>query len=88
MVYKPRRRQRYEGMTVDQTAQQLSDDLDEIDAVMQEHIAEDEVAFASMTKAFEEWKLDQLRTSNRTMLLVIIALVAVVAGIVTPLITK
>lgn len=75
-------------MSVEQTAQQLSDDLDLIDAVMEEHIEEDMAAHRAATEAFQEWKLNSLRSQNRMMFAVILALVAALSGVIVPLLTK
>lgn len=76
MSNKPQRRQRYQGLTVEQAAWQLSDDLDLIEGTMEEHIEEDEQAFHLIAEQWQEWKLTSLRSQNRVQLLVIVALIA------------
>jgi len=84
---KPRRRQRYEGMSVEQTAQQLSDDLDLIESVMDEHLDEDEAAFAAMAEAWQEWKLTSLRFQNKQLIALAFVLLTAIVSIVVALVT-
>lgn len=88
MTYKPRRRQRYEGMSPEQTAQQLSDDLDLIEAVMEEHVAEDEAAFAAIAEQWNEWKLTSLRFQNKQLIALASILFVAIVSLVVPLVTK
>ena len=87
MSTKPRRRQRYEGMSVEQTAQQLSDDLDLIEATMDEHIDEDEAAFRAMAEAWQEWKLTSLRFQNKQLIALAFVLLTAIVSIVVALVT-
>lgn len=88
MTYKPRRRQRYEGLSVEQQAQALSDDLDLIEAVMAEHVEEDEVAFKAMQEQWQEWKLTSLRFQNKQLIALAFVLLTAMVSIVVALATR
>ncbi len=88
MSAKPQRRQRYEGLTIEQTAQQLSDDLDLIEAVMEEHVEEDERAFRLIAEQWQEWKLTSLRFQNKQLIALASILFVAIVSIVTTLVTK
>lgn len=88
MSNKPQRRQRYEGLSVEQTAQQLSDDLDLIEAVQQEHIQEDEEAFAAIAQQWQEWKLTSLRFQNKQLIALAFVLLTAMVSIVVALATR
>lgn len=88
MTWKPQRRQRIEGLTTAKALEILADDLDMLDGVLDEHIEEDETAHRLTAETFTEWKLSSLTDRNRTYLMVILALLAALAGIVTPLVTS
>lgn len=88
MTWKPQRRQRYEGLTLEQTAQQLSDDLDAIEAAIDEHIEEDEAAFKAIAEQWNEWKLTSLRFQNKQLIAVASILFVAIVSLVVPLVTK
>lgn len=88
MAWKVQRRQRLEGLTPEQAVLLLADDMDLLDGVVEEHIDEDMAAHQLTAETFTEWKLSSLTDRNRTYLMVILALLAALAGIVTPLVTN
>lgn len=88
MSNKPQRRQRYEGLSIEQTAQQLSDDLDLIEAVMEEHVEDDEVAFARIAEQWQEWKLTSLRFQNKQLIALATVLFVAIISLIVPLVTK
>ncbi len=88
MTWKPQRRQRIQGLTPEQAVLQLADDLDVLDGVVEEHIDDDDVAFKALTEGFNAWQLEFLQSRNRTLLLVALALLAALAGVITPLATR
>lgn len=67
---------------------QIADDIDLLDGTLVEHIEEDEEAFKTMSEAFQSWQLEFLQSRNRTLLLVALALLAALAGVITPLVTR
>jgi hypothetical protein len=85
VTYKPQRRQRYDGLSVEQTAWQLSDDLDLIESIMEEHVEDDERAFKGIAEAWQEWKLQSLRSQNRLLIMVALALLTALISTVVSL---
>jgi len=61
MTWKPRWRDRLDGLTPEQAIVHLADGLDIIEGIQDEHIAEDEAAFKAVAEQFNEWKLSSLR---------------------------
>lgn len=70
MTWKPRWRDRIDGLTVEQAVMHLADGLDVVEGVQDEHIAEDEAAFKAVAEQFNEWKLSQLRFQRNQILTV------------------
>ncbi len=88
MASKPQRRQRYEGLTIEQTAQQLSDDLDAIEGDIDEHVAEDEKAFKAIAEQFNEWKLSSLRFQRNQLLAGATVLFVAIVSLIVQVATK
>ncbi len=82
------RRARYEGLTHDQAVRALADDFDELEGILDEHADEDEAAFKEQAKAIELWTLNSLRSQNRMLFAVVLALITALAGIIVPLVIR
>lgn len=79
---KPERRKRYEGFSLEQIARVLADDMDEIEAVVDEHIEEDMAAHREAARVFQEWKLTSLRSQNRMLFAGIVLLLTSLLSII------
>lgn len=88
MTWKPQRRQRYEGLNPTQWGNALADDLDLLEGTLDEHIEDDMAAHATTAEAFQEWKLALLRSQNRMLFAVVLALIAALVSILVPLVTR
>lgn len=88
MVWKATRRQRWEGLSAQQSLMQAADDIDLLDGTLDEHIEEDMAAHAATAEAFQEWKLTSLRNQNRMLFAVVLALLAAIVSILVPLVTR
>lgn len=88
MTWKPQRRDRYEGLSSAQWNHALADDLDLVENVLNEHIEDDMTAHAQTAEAFQEWKLALLRSQNRQLFAVVLALLAAIVSILVPLVTR
>ena len=82
------RRARYDGYNNEQWTRALADDFDELEGILDEHIAEDEAAFAKAAEAFQAWKLETLQASRRTSWQLVIALVPILISLLVILATK
>lgn len=88
MTWKPQRRGRWADLNAEQTIVQIADDMDVFDAVLHEHIEEDMSAHDTTARALEEWKLSSLRSQNRMLFAVVLALIAAIVSILVPLVTR
>jgi hypothetical protein len=88
MTWKPQLRQRIDGLTDRQAILLLADEQDITSGELDEHVEEDMAAHKSAADTFSEWKLSALKNQNRTQLMVILALLAALVGIITPIVTS
>ena len=87
MTWKPQRRQRWEGLSTEQSLLQAADDLDLLDGVLEEHIEEDMAAHTATAKAMEEWRLDSYKRQNRLLITVALTLLTALISVVVTLAT-
>ena len=82
------RKTRWEGYAPEQMTRALADDIDELEAIIDEHIEDDMDAHEKAAEVFQEWKLSSLRSQNRMLFAVVLALISAIVAILVPLLTR